>query len=309
MAYKQIIWTIKELVEVLRARQLNEFDVNIGISGRRGNGKSTLAFKIFNSFKKQGFKQDKHQVYSRDDVVKLLSRQTFSYCWDDEAINSGYKRDFQNKGQQELIKIITNFRDNYNIYASALPFFYSLDKDLRELIFLHIHIIERGVAVLFMPSTTNIHSQDPWDTKRNIKVEEQENKRVSRNPNLRFRYNRFSTFAGYLYFTDMTAKQKERYKGIKRDKRNKAFDIEVKPEELLFIDKVYNALIDKKLSKDVLLQMCIIEGKKYSGVISSLNKKLTDNGIKETAKYFLLQQHKEIHNSYKGDINNLVPSL
>ena len=176
-------------------------------------------------------------------------------------------------------------------------------------LFMHIHIIERGVAVIFMPLGTNIHSQDPWDTKRNIKIEEQENKRIEKNPNAKFRYNRFSTFVGYLYFNDMTAKQRERYKAIKRTKRDKAFNIEVQPEKLEFIDKVYNALVDKKLTKEVLLQMCLIEGKKYSGVISSLNKKLTDKGIKETAKYFLLKEHKLFHNNTKGDINDLVPTL
>src|SRR4030042_2467296 len=130
---------------------------------------STIISKIFNSFKKEGFNQRKHQVYARKDVINLLACQQFGYCWDDEAINSGYKRDFQNKGQKDLIKIITNYRDNHNIYASALPFFYSLDKDLRDLIFLHLHVIERGVAVLFLPLSDQIHTQDQWDTKNNIK--------------------------------------------------------------------------------------------------------------------------------------------
>ena len=45
-----ILWTIKELVDVLRKRQLNNFDCNFGVSGKRGDGKSTLLLKIFKSF-------------------------------------------------------------------------------------------------------------------------------------------------------------------------------------------------------------------------------------------------------------------
>ena len=187
-----IFWTIGELVEVLRKRQENEYDVNIGVSGKRGDGKSTFLLKMFKRFK--GFKQKKHQVYSRDDVTNLLKKQEFSFCWDDEAINSGYKRNFHEKAQQELIKTITAYRDNYNIYASAIPFFYSLDKDLRELLFLHIHIIKRGLAVIFMPLHDSIHQTDPWDTKNNSKKEEKWQLKKAEDPNFKFPYHKISTF-------------------------------------------------------------------------------------------------------------------
>ena len=219
-----VIWSLRELTETLRARQLNKFDVNLGVSGKRGTGKSTIIWKIFNSFKRFGFLQKKHQVYQREDVIDLLQNQTFSFCWDDEAINSGYKRDFQQKAQNDLIKIVTNYRDNFNIYASALPFFYTLDKGLRELIFCHIHVIERGFAVILMPLEDSIHSQDQWDTDANIKIEKRENKRIDRNPSLKFRYHKLTTFAGYIYFGDMTPKQRRIYESIKKQKRGEALN-------------------------------------------------------------------------------------
>jgi len=307
----KVIWTLKELTSILRQRQLNKFDVNIGVSGRRGNGKSTLLFKIFNSFKKSGFIQDKHQVYSQDDVIKLLATQQFSFCWDDEAINSGYKRDFQGAGQKTLVKIVTNYRDNYNIYASALPFFYSLDKDLRELIFCHIHIVERGLAVILLPLTDQIHESDPWDTARNIKIEKKEHERMERNPGSSFRYHKLTTFAGYLYFGAMTDKQEKIYRSIKRAKRNKNFGIHMQEENTdSFNDRVYKLLIQNKITKDGLMQMCLVEGKKYSSVTSDLNRKLKDNGESKTVREFLTTtQTKAFHNSLKGGINDLVPNL
>ncbi len=229
-------------------------------------------------------------VYSRSGVINLLKSQTFGFIFDDEAINSGYKRNFNLSAQQELIKIITAYRDNYNIHASAIPFFYSLDKDLRDLIFIHIHIIERGVAVLFLPLPDQIHSQDQWDTKNNIKIEEKENRLIQRNPNHKFRYHKLSTFAGYLYWKDLTKKQREIYKAIKKEKRSIAFltdDELANQENLSFTDNLYNKMIEGKFTKDGLKEICKLQDKKYSVVCSTLNKMLVDNSEHKTLKYFL----------------------
>lgn len=306
----KIVWTIKELTDVLRKRQLNKFDVNIGVSGNRGDGKSTVLFKIFNSFKKQKFNQEKHQVYGRDHVMKLLSKQMFSFCWDDEAINSGYKRDFQSKGQQKLIKMVTNYRDNFNIYGSALPFFYTLDKGLRELIFMHIHIIERGMAVILLPLDNQIHGQDPWDTDNNKKIEQKENRRLERNPNSIFRYNKFTTFAGYLYFGDMTDKQRKKYEEIKRRKRSIEFKEEEEKKELSFIQKVFNAVIDKRMSNQTLLELCRMEGKKYTTICTTLNQMLKNDGHDETLSAFLHKDSKEFkQKKVRENLIELIPEV
>lgn len=304
-----MVWSIKELTQVLRERQLNKFDVNIGVSGKRGDGKSTILFKIFNSFKKLGFNPDKHQVYAQKHVINLLANEKFGFCWDDEAINSGYKRNFMESGQKTLIQVVTNYRDNYNIYASALPFFYSLDKDLRELIFLHIHIIERGIAVLLIPLESQIHSQDPWDTKNNIKVEEREYKRLEKNPNARFRYDRFTTFGGFLFFGDMTEKQRKRYELIKRTKRAKNFGLQKLEEELNFNEKVYKLLLDGKLTKDGLIQLALVEGRKYSSVLAQLNGILKDNGEKKTVSDFLRKDEIKSIKGPGGKVSDLVPTV
>lgn len=295
----RVRWTLRELTLTLRKRQMNKFDCNIAVSGRRGLGKSTLLFKVFNAFKDDGFNPRFHQVYEREDVMKLLSEQKRGFCWDDEAINSGYKRDFQNKGQQTLIKLVTNYRDNFNIYASAIPSFYSLDKDLRELIFLHIHIIKRGHAVIFMPLKSSLHTTDPWDTKNNIKIEERENKRLEKNPEAHFRYHKFTTFVGYLEFGDMTDKQRKLYEAIKVQKRAKKFEEDINGEAKApqFLDRIYERLMSGKLTKEGLLQICLIEGKKYSSISSSLNIKLRDAGVGDTLTNLLLDKPKQIFDS------------
>lgn len=302
-----IVWSIKEIVEILKQRQRNQFDANMCWSGNRGDGKSTGIGKTFYRF--DGFKPWIHQVYSREDVVSLLKKQEKGLCWDDEGINSGYKRDWQNKGQQEMIKILTNYRDNFNVFATAVPNFFSLDKDLRDLYFMHINVIQRGIAVVHMPVQGRMYSQDRWDAKYNAKIEESWSKRIKNNPNFKPQYHKLSTFRGFLYFNAMTPKQEALYKLIKKTKRAREYQDE-QPKEIPWLQKVYNNLVEGKLSKYSLQQLCLLEGRKYSSVSTALNTMLTDNGVKETVKAFLLQDdNKSIHNSKEDEINNLVPNL
>jgi len=255
---------------------------------------STLINKILLRIK--GFKPKKHQVYSRDDVINLLQNQEFGFCWDDEAINSGYKRDFYFKAQKELIKMVTAYRDNFNIYASAIPSFYSLDKDLRDLIFMHIYILERGVGVIFMPVKDNIHTVDAWDTKNNAKKEEVWQLKKARDPSFKFPYHKLSTFAGYIYFTDLTKGQREKYETIKKEKRNAAFvDKEENGENKKenFLDKLYSKVLERKMTKEGLMQVCLMEGRKYSEIVTRLNQRLTDEGIRETLKKYLTDDTRE----------------
>ena len=301
---KAVIWTITDLVRLLKARQQNEFDGNTAVSGDRGNGKSILLTKIFYRFKI--FKPLKHQVYKREDIIELLRNYTYSVVFDDEAVNSSYKRDFQNKGQQEYIKILTAYRDSFNILGSAIPSFFSLDKDLRDLFFLHLHVIERGIAVVHMPLQGRLYSLDRWDAKNNAKVEEKWGKRMAKNPNYKPAYHQLTTFRGYLYFKDATEKQKKLYKEIKKEKRAK--DIGAKTEiKKDFFTKVFELLKENKLTSQGLKQMCLYEGKKYTIVRNNLREKLENAGDKVTLKEYLAETLEEAKK--ESAVRDLVPDF
>lgn len=306
---RAVIWTIKDIIEILQNRQKNEFDGNIAITGNRGDGKSTCIGKIF--FRLPKFNPWKQQVYKREDILKLIKYQKFGQCWDDEAINSGYKRDFQNKGQQEQIKILTNYRDNFNIFASAIPNFFSLDKDLRDLYFIHLHIIRRGTAIIHMPVQGKLYSQDKWDAKYNAKVEDSWSKKIQHNPDFHPPFNRLTTYRGILYFNDLTPKQKALIQEVKRVKRAETYESEEeKNSEIPLLEKLYKLAIEKKLTKEFLLLTCQMENKKYSSITSSLNRILVDNGHKETLRAFLQQSDtNNIHNTGNVEINSLVPDV
>lgn len=302
-----VIFSVTDIVKILKQRQDNEFDANFAVAGDRGDGKSTLTNKIF--YKIGKFNPWKHQVYNQDDVIKLLTTQHKGKCFDDEAINSGYKRNFQDKGQQKLIKILTNYRDNFNIYGSALPNFFSLDKDLRDLIFMLLHVIERGVAVVHLPLQGRMYSQDRWDAKNNAKIEQSWNNKVKNNMNFKIPYHKLSTFAGYLYFTDITEKQKALYKEVKRVKRAEEFQDEPQTKEQSWLENVYTQLVARKLDKDFLMRLCLLENKKFSNVTASLNTMLKDRGIKDTVSFYLSPEKPNLNINHTDQIKDLVPDL
>ena len=71
MAYNplaRVSWSLKDIIGIAQLRQKNKFDCNIVVSGDRGNGKSTLIAKALYLTKK--YKPQKHQVYSREDVIE-----------------------------------------------------------------------------------------------------------------------------------------------------------------------------------------------------------------------------------------------
>ncbi|KKL95059.1 hypothetical protein LCGC14_1858490, partial [marine sediment metagenome] len=209
-------------------------------------------------------------------------------------------------GQQEYIKILTAYRDSFNILGSAIPSFFSLDRDLRELFFLHIHVIERGIAVVHMPLQGRLYSPDRWDAKVNSKIEEKWAQRMSKNPKYKPAYHELTTFRGYLYFNDATPKQKKTYIEIKKNKRAK--DIGAKIEEKKdFITRVLELLKENKLTAPGLKQLCLMEDKKYSSVRTSLNRYLEDVGDKTSLREYLAENIEDA--KVESGIRDLVPEF
>ena len=284
----KIIWSIKDLVDITRKRQANKFDMNIVVSGARGNGKSTLLFKYFLRF--QNFKPWLNQVYSRKDVMKLLEREQYGCIFDDEAIRTGYKRNFYDSDQKLLIQMLNMYRDNFNIYGIALPNFYSLDKDLRDLVKIHIHIIERGFGVVHIANEGNLYSDDIWDIKYNQKIEERWARLKKSNPNFSPKYNKLTTFRGYIHFGDLTPKQRELYEEIKKTKRKEVYEEEMNvgdKQEETFYERLLWRLKEGNITKEILQEICLFSKYKYYSVRDQLNRMLRNQGSKDNLSSLL----------------------
>ena len=146
---KPVYWSVKELTEMTKDRVKNKFDSNIAVTGLTGLGKSTFLLKFFKKF--PDFKIEDKFTMNRRKMIDLIKDNKFSYCWNDELISAGSKRTFFNAEQNELIQVLTKYRNNFNIVGGAVPFFFTLDKELIKLFGMHINIIKRGIGVVHLP--------------------------------------------------------------------------------------------------------------------------------------------------------------
>ena len=206
-------FSIVDLANAIRERQLNEFDMVIIVDGARGSGKSNL---IWNVCKRMGnFNPYEDIVFSRKDLKENLKRK-YSLIFADEMINAAHNRDFYEKEQKVLVKILNMYRDNHNLLIGAVPFFYDLDPQFRKFVKMRITVIRRGLAVI-QTQKRSLYLNDPWETDYNKKIEKKADGR-------KLQYTKLSTFQGYMQFSKMTPKDDEVYRRLKEQKRNKLME-------------------------------------------------------------------------------------
>lgn len=264
------IWSLVNLVRIIREWQSNEFDGIIIIDGNRGIGKSNLACLIGFRCK---FKPKKDIVFSRDDVINAM-KQKHKIIVADEMINVTHNRDFFVSQQKKLIKILNMYRDNCNILICCVPNFWDLDNQIRNLCKMRINVVRRGLAVIHTKNQTSF-STDKWDRSYNEKIEKGW---IKENGNFNPKYQKLSTFRGFIKFGKLKAKQDRIYRELKELKRNVVFEQD--PNEKRqgsFYDVLYNKVISKEIDDDKLKVICEVSGKRYSTVRNMLTSRLRDD--------------------------------
>lgn len=282
-------WSMGNLVNIAKARQKNEFDVIQFWSGARGNGKSTGAFKFCSRW--DCFKPWRDIVYSRNDVMKFMESRINMVILDDEAVRTGYKRNFYEEDQKKLIAIVNMYRDNYNIYNGCIPNFYDLDKDLRNLCTIHIHVIGRGMAVVHLPKKDKLYSNDPWDVVYNSKIEINWNQKSKNDPKFSPPFYKLTTFAGYLFYNKLTPLQEQLYKKIKRTKRKIVYDNEMngaKDKTINIYDNMLKLVKGGFLDKSKLKAICLANDISIVNARVNLNRMLNEETHGKTLNQFLI---------------------
>jgi len=196
--------------------------------------------------------------------------------------------------------MLNMYRDNFNIYGLVVPNFYSLDKDLRDLIKVHIQILERGIGIVHLPNEHNLYSDDKWDMKYNKKIEERWSKLKAKNPDFRPPYHKLTTFRGYIKFGDLTDNQRKTYEYLKETKRKAVYEQEMKLEQggkVNIYDNLLDRLLLKKLSREVLLEISLANGLKYRAVRDQLNRLLTERGYDDRVNDLLQSNGTSYHNN------------
>lgn len=293
-------WSMRRLVKSICSRLLNKFDVFIVVEGKRGLGKSTLAYKLLLLVKKEmkrlgidGYKfiPRRDLLYQRKEVLKFFHSTNRSGIAD-EMINVTFNRDFYNEEQKDLIKMINMNRDHNNLFISCVPQFKNLDSQIKNLCSMKITVVRRGLAIVHLPNKV-VYSADIWDEKFNEKIERQWLKGGVTNP----RYSRLTTFKGFLKFPKLTEKQELSYQKIKDEKRN----IIAKEKGLEEVDEqepfqiIYNALIDGKIKNTAMVEgMALAHGLNIEGTKAKLRRELNANSKPtKLAVYYFDSKEKE----------------
>ncbi len=220
-------WSILELTENINKTLGIDKDFPIIIDGLTGSGKSTLAIHLA----KKGcswFDIKKDIIFSRNELIeRIMNAEKYSYIVLDEAINVLFKRDFMNRKQKFILKLLDMCRDRNLCLILCVPNFWSIDKHILDgRIRLRIHVARTGFSFMWKPST-NPFTPDKWNRKYN----EQVCYNWDNYPNAK----KTKGFIGYLKFGDLCDKDKQEYlsvKTIKKEEVRKAEEDEEHKQEL-----------------------------------------------------------------------------
>lgn len=300
------------------------------ITGKRGDGKTTLALKIILGFanikgheeyyneqvnkfvdedKKKNYSLESftsfdmmtHMAFTRKDLQELCKNNTRGFILADEAIVNAARRNAMTKANKILHEVLTINRKNMNTVFFCLPSIEDFDVSILQYVTHWIHIDDRGLGCILLPEAKSIFGRKTWDVdkmKKTFDKFREDNPTVISVP-----YWLFDNFRGYIRFKALGKNIEKSYLDIAHAKKNlDTEEEEVKPK----VDK--NALPSEKVDRinaiaDELISGKLIDSADYYSVCAELeltkdklnrevNKKLLAKGDGRTA-YRILRENKK----------------
>jgi len=293
-----LMWNVKDIVEICRQWQENKFDGLIAVSGNRGLGKSTFAFKLASRF--QQFKPNSDLVFAREEVMKILAEKKHGVIVADEMINVTYNRDFYSEDQKKILKMLNMYRDSCNILIMCIPNFYHLDSQLRTLCKLRIDVVRRGLAVVHTRKQGSYLS-DPWELKINEKIETGWFKKNVFKP----RYSKLTTYRAMLKFGDLGVRQRELYEKLKQEKRNVVFELtddKEKKKESIY-ERTLLKIKEGIIKREDLPKICAVNKIKWDNLLNHMNRLLKAEGETRTVQQILKNGYHKVEKVYPITLN------
>lgn len=244
-------WSIAELIKNINGTLKIDKDFPLIIDGLTGSGKSTLAIHL----SKKGYKNfdiNEHIIFSRKELIeKITLAEKGSYIILDEAINVLFKRDFMNRQQKFIIRLLDMCRDRNLCLILCVPNFWSIDKHILEgRIRLRIHIAKTGFAFMWKP-TSNPFTPDKWNRRYNEKI----SYNWDNYPNAR----KTKGFIGYLKFGDLCDKDKEKYLKVKAEKKEQVRKDEEEAERKQEVEKKKGFVMGETLVLSMLKEQGLLK--------------------------------------------------
>lgn len=211
----------------------------IVVDGFKGEGKSALmnftAVAVANHLGTP-FTLHDNMTWLRSELKQWIDpgekqKQELSAVIADELISMFYGREWFDAEQNDAIKLLNMCRDRHLAIFGAVPNFWELDKNFRNLVRFWIHIDTRSVAWMF-EQTKNPGSRDKWCQRNIEKTYDKYGKP-----------NRAKNFVCSITWPDWTPEQKKDYYAVRAIKRIGVEDQRKKPETYKKIKDQRNSMI------------------------------------------------------------------
>lgn len=169
--------TIQIISKMAVKRATSNKDLCIGLSGKEGEGKTTLAIELSVAICREAnleFSLDENMIYSNE-IQELKNKLTelpkVSPIVPDEAIKFLYKLNWASAGQRYINTLYSLARKENKITILPIPRFTDINEFFRNhRIRIWIHIVKEGHAVMFNQDWSPFSYKDPWMIQENEKI-------------------------------------------------------------------------------------------------------------------------------------------
>lgn len=221
--------TVTEFATVIHKLLRSDRDVNLGIGGMTGEGKSTFATSLQKEYARvSNTSWDfSRMTWDREELLTWIDgkpdtkedRSTglregqlpeYSAILPDELLPLFYKRNWFDDDQIDAVSTFNMCRDRHLFVAGNIPSFWDLDSSFIKRIRFYAYVPERGRVWIF-EQENNPFAEDPWNRSENKKIF-----RKKRNPYY------CPNFLFEIHYDDWTPSEKDEYLKIRNTKRLQA---------------------------------------------------------------------------------------
>lgn len=223
-----IIVSMKDFAKTSHQILLSDRDVNLGVAGFTGEGKSCFISQFLKEYSKIAgvdFNFHNNMTWNRKELMTWIDGDKKSKIVDglrdgqkpeftpiqvDELFTLFFKRNWYEDGQIEAISTLNMCRDRHLLIAGGIPNFWDLDGAFCNRIRFYVYIPSRGKAWIF-EQENNPFSTDPWN-----KTHNKQNFRRYKVP------YKLPNFICEIHYDDWTPEEKKDYYAVRNTKRLQA---------------------------------------------------------------------------------------
>jgi len=212
---------IEDFAKLIFQLQQSDLDVNMGVGGFTGVGKTTFSIQLQIAHSKvSGIEWSfDRMTWSRKELLKWIDGEKdtkagqlpeYSAILPDELFAMFYRRNWYEDEQIDAIATFNMCRDRHLFLCGNVPNFWELDTGFTNRIRFYVFIPTRGVAWVF-EQENNPFCNDNWNVLENRK-------------NFRKRKNPYSipNFVCEIHYDDLDPELKQDYLAIRNTKRVEA---------------------------------------------------------------------------------------